>query len=198
MLFPNNKYKHVWDLWVVFLLIYTALIVPYKVCFEDDTSDGQFIFDLIVDFSFMIDIVMTFFTAYEERGVLVVSRTHIAKNYLKSWFVIDIVTTIPFSMIEKLNTDVGAASDSKALRLARIPRLYRLLRIFRLLRILKLLKKETTSSTSQMAKAIKVGNSIKEMLTIISTIIFTNHLVACLWFFQAKLLDFPDDCWVRK
>lgn len=200
MIFPNSKVKQFWDIWIVFLLVYTALIVPYKVCFEDTTSDSQFVFDLLVDASFLIDITLTFFTAYEERGVLIVNRTQIAKNYLKSWFVIDVVTTIPFQLLEKLDStsnDLGV-SDSKALRLARIPRLYRLLRIFRLLRILKLMKKEANSSKSQMAKAIKLGNSIKEMLTIISTIIFTNHLVACLWFFQAKLLDFPDNCWVRK
>lgn len=75
MIFPNSRLKQVWDIWIVFLLIYTALIVPYKVCFEDTTSDGQFGFDLLIDFSFLIDIILTFFAAYEERGVMIVNRT---------------------------------------------------------------------------------------------------------------------------
>lgn len=25
---------------------------------------------------------------------------------------------------------------------------------------------------------------------------FINHIYCCFWFFQAKLLDFPNDCWV--
>ena len=132
----------------MFLLIYTALLVPYNVCFVDETTDVQFIFDLMVDFSFMVDIVLTFFTAYEEKGTLVINRHMIAKNYLKGWFMLDVITTIPFQLLEKMNTDANGASDSKALRLARIPRLYRLLRIFRLLRLLKLLKRESQSSTN--------------------------------------------------
>jgi len=27
-------------------------------------------------------------------------------------------------------------------------------------------------------------------------IMFLTHLFACLWFFQAKFTEFPDDCWV--
>ena len=89
----------------MFLLLYTAIFVPFKVCFEDETSDEQFIFDLWVDFCFFIDIILTFFTATEgARGVLEVHKPTIAKNYIKGWFFIDLFTTIPFQVLEKLDT----------------------------------------------------------------------------------------------
>ena len=60
--------KIAWDLFVVTLLIYTALFVPFRVCFADGSTDGQFIFDCLVDVGFLIDIIMTFFTATQESA----------------------------------------------------------------------------------------------------------------------------------
>jgi len=39
IIFPNNRMKQGWDVLIMFLLLYTALFVPYKVCFEDASSD---------------------------------------------------------------------------------------------------------------------------------------------------------------
>ena len=93
---PGNKIKMGWDFVVVFLLLYTALIVPFKVCFENTTTDPQFIFDCCVDFCFFIDIILTFFVATEEKSVIETNKITLAKNYFKGWFFIDVFTTIPF------------------------------------------------------------------------------------------------------
>lgn len=34
------------------------------------------------------------------------------------------------------------------------------------------------------------------MLQIVLSILFVNHLMACFWYMQAKLMDFPSSCWV--
>jgi len=97
IIFPANKVKQGWDVLIMLLLLYTALFVPYKVCFEDQSSDAQFIFDCWVDACFFIDIILTFFTATEQaQGVLEVKKSKLAKNYLKGWFFIDLFTTFPF------------------------------------------------------------------------------------------------------
>jgi hypothetical protein len=74
IILPDNKLKNKWDLWVVLLLSYTALIVPVRVCFIDETSAPIFILDLVIDISFFLDIVLTFFTAYTEKGALVINK----------------------------------------------------------------------------------------------------------------------------
>jgi hypothetical protein len=82
---------------IIMLLIYTATYVPYKICFEDETSDAHFVFDLLVDFFFLIDIILTFFTAYQDNyGSIVTRKSLIAKNYIRGFFVIDVLTTFPF------------------------------------------------------------------------------------------------------
>ena len=142
------------------LLLYTALFVPYKVCFEDESSDAQFIFDCLVDACFFIDIILTFFTATEQaQGILEVRKNQLAKNYLKGWFFIDLFTTIPFQVLERLDFGSGETGNAKVLRLARIPRLYRLLRIFRLFKLIRILKTNTTSLS--MTKMLKLGHAAR-------------------------------------
>jgi len=79
------------------LLIYTALYVPYKVCFVDSNTEFQFWLDTFIDTLFFIDIVVSFFAVTEDDfGQLETNRSVIIKNYLKGWFFIDLFTTIPF------------------------------------------------------------------------------------------------------
>lgn len=138
IIMPNNKLKSAWDMYIVLLLIYTAVLVPFYVCFNVERKDkASFIFDLTIDASFLVDIFLTFFQALKEGNFVIVNRCIIAKRYIKGWFFLDLFTTIPFQLLDQGEADL---SNNKALRLARIPRLYRLLRIFRLLRLLKVLK----------------------------------------------------------
>ena len=97
MVFPNNKYKQAWDFVIMILLVYTALYVPFKVCFVETTSDFGFVLDLCVDFLFLSDIVVTFNSAIEdEQGIYITKRSLIAKKYCKGWFFIDFLTSLPF------------------------------------------------------------------------------------------------------
>lgn len=140
MIFPGNKKKKAWDVWVMILLLYIAIFLPIKVSFVDEVTQVESICDLVIDVSFFVDIVMTFFVAFNRDNVLISDRAEIAKTYFKGWFFIDVFTVIPFQVFEKLNKDIEEASNSKALRLARIPRLYRLLRILRLSKLLRVFK----------------------------------------------------------
>ena len=103
MIYPSNTAKQVWDMVVMLLLIYTAIFVPIKVCFLESSSDVQFIIDLVVDFLFLTDIVLTFNTALEDQqGIYIVKRAKIAKAYCLGWFFIDFFTSIPSDAFEKL------------------------------------------------------------------------------------------------
>jgi len=53
----------------------------------------------MVDSIFCIDIILSFFSAYEgeDEGELEHNHWKIAKRYIKSWFFIDIMTIMPVS-----------------------------------------------------------------------------------------------------
>lgn len=78
------------------LLLYTSTYVPYRVAFVDDSSTAYTIFEYFVDSLFFSDIFINFLSAIEKPdGTVEVKFKRIAKAYLTSWFILDILATIP-------------------------------------------------------------------------------------------------------
>ena len=56
--------------------------------------------NMAIDMFFLIDVVINFNTAYlDHEEVLHATRGEIAKNYLKSWFLIDFFSAFPFDLV---------------------------------------------------------------------------------------------------
>ena len=58
--YPEDKLKRAWDLLVGFLLLYTCLMVPYRLAFNffDDDPLERVLINLLIDFMFLADIVV--------------------------------------------------------------------------------------------------------------------------------------------
>jgi hypothetical protein len=68
-----------------------------KIGFGVDLSFVYRVVDGIVNILFGIDILITFNTAIEDRdGDLIYDRKEVSMSYLKGWFGIDLISTIPF------------------------------------------------------------------------------------------------------
>ena len=92
-------------------------------------------FAYTIDFLFLLDIFVNFFSAIQDsKFELHDDRCVIAKEYLKGWFIIDLLAIIPFDLIF-MTSDL-----SSFVRVARIGKLYKLIKITRLLRLLKIFK----------------------------------------------------------
>jgi hypothetical protein len=69
----------------------------------DAPLDNSDVIDLIVDVLFWIDIFINFISAYEDRaGLPVTNLKLIAKNYVQTFFFLDLIAVIPVSLIEKM------------------------------------------------------------------------------------------------
>ncbi len=96
ILMPNSKFKIFWNLVIIALLLYTALYVPYKIAFLDDTGIFMFYFELCVDFLFICDIFVNFISAYELSDNLIEVRIgYIFLSYGRSWFLLDLGASVP-------------------------------------------------------------------------------------------------------
>jgi hypothetical protein len=86
-----------WDLVIVVCLCFTAVVMPYEVCFMESKSfDSLFVLNRIVDFCFLLDMGFTLNTTYENAdGSVVYSRKLIFKKYFKGWMLIDVLSLIP-------------------------------------------------------------------------------------------------------
>lgn len=81
---------------ITILLIYTAIFVPYRTAFVDTSTIGYIIFDTCIDTLFFTDVFVNFFSAFEKKDKTVeVRHAYIAVDYLKSWFLLDIMSCIP-------------------------------------------------------------------------------------------------------
>ena len=81
------------------VLIYTALYVPFKLAFAAGLEHTEVFMgpiDWVVDIIFIMDLFINFITAYEKRDGLQEMRIGlIAKNYVRSWFIIDFLACFP-------------------------------------------------------------------------------------------------------
>ena len=96
-----------------------------------------------LDTAFLTDVLVNLFSAYyDEDNRLITSRKKIVCTYLKGWFVVDILASFPFNLLES-SIDSGSPSGNynNVLRLLRLPRLYRLLKIARLIKLINFIKR---------------------------------------------------------
>lgn len=97
---PDSKFKNVWNVIIIFYMLYTSSILPYRVCFVDTYSSFYYNFDLVMNVVFGLDILVSFFSAYyDDDNVLVTNNRYIAIYYLKGWFLIDLVSVFPFNNV---------------------------------------------------------------------------------------------------
>lgn len=61
-------------------------------------STTWFVIDRIIDSFFFIDIILNFITAYNDKKGTVWNLKRTMKHYIFTWFLIDLISTIPFDL----------------------------------------------------------------------------------------------------
>lgn len=141
---PQADWRKSWDLGMMGLLIFSALVTPFELAFLDNGDCGtvccsppmclMWAVNQLVTILFIIDIHIIFNTAFfsQTQGKWIVDRQSVAVEYLKTWFFVDVISVIPFEYIGPYLSD-----DPDNLKALALIRLVRLLRLLKLLRILK-------------------------------------------------------------
>ncbi|KAK9504395.1 hypothetical protein O3M35_010735 [Rhynocoris fuscipes] len=118
--------------------------------------------------SMLADIILNFRTTYVNRKGEVVSKSSsIAINYLKGWFVVDLLAAIPFDLLYAF--DVYSGEDAGQGKI-------HLLKLTRLLRLARLLQK--------MDRYAQYSAMILTLLMLSFTLV--AHWLACLWYVIAE------------
>ena len=157
------------------------LVLPVKFSFFEES---YFVWDLaenVMDFFFVVDIVLNFVTAYydEEEEILVISRKKIICKYLKFWFWVDSVSVIPFQLM------VNNGGLSIFLRISKLPRLYKILKISKLVRTVRAGRSQQDSIWNKLYNTIKLNPGIDRLILNLFSIFLFCHIFACLWHFFA-------------
>ncbi|XP_014907391.1 potassium voltage-gated channel subfamily H member 1-like [Poecilia latipinna] len=124
-------FKTTWDWVILILTFYTAIMVPYNVSFKTKQNNvAWLVVDSIVDVIFLVDIVLNFHTTFVGPAGEVISDPKLIRmNYLKTWFVIDLLSCLPYDVINAFeNVDEGISSLFSSLKVVRLLRLGRVAR----------------------------------------------------------------------
>ena len=192
IILPDDVFKERWELLITCLLLFTAMVTPYRIAFFQTDDLAWTIVDYSTDVLFGIDIVVNFFSAFENANdELVHDRTLIAKSYLKSWFFIDIISILPVSAFIETTDYVSLA------RLARLPRLYRLIKMFKMSRLLKVIKERNTLS-KYLSEVMKISVSFERLAFFVLMFIILAHITSCLWVIIASLEEEQYETWIAR
>ena len=95
---PDDNFKKKYDLLITMMLLFTAVVSPYRIAFVEVDDFTWIMVEYVTDLTFFIDMCLNFFFAYYDGNDEVVdNRRIIAMNYLKGWFGCDILTVLPIS-----------------------------------------------------------------------------------------------------
>eukprot|EP00937_MAST-01D_sp_MAST-1D-sp2_P000148 g148.t1 len=186
----DSKVRLAWDSLLMTLLVYIAIVTPYRIGLNDPPSGGYWYWEVVIDFFFLVDVALNFRTGFElDTGEEEMRPREIARHYLRGWFLIDLVSSIP---VELLFAEGGEVRSLKLIKASKILRVLRILKLAKLLRIFKTPKlveivEEHLALSQEQTKGIKM----------LVTIFFVAHIIACGWgFLGTQHSQSSDSCFV--
>ena len=187
-----DQLKASWDIFVMIVLIFSCLTIPYRVAFvKEDTKQWEVV-NNTVDICFLLDIIIIFNSAYYDEDFKIVdSRKTISCVYLKGWFFIDIVSILPIEMVLKAD----AVKYNEMIRIARIGRIYKVVKLFRLVRIVKFAKSKNRFVLF-ILRMFSLSGSIGRIFLFLAGFFLTCHIVCCLWTICAQMSVNIEDTWL--
>ncbi|CDQ87461.1 unnamed protein product [Oncorhynchus mykiss] len=219
-----------WDIVMLLLMMCNLVILPWGITFFEDQKTLPWIsFNVISDTCFLVDLVLNFRTGVlEGDDQIILDPKVIRMRYLKTWFVVDFISSIPMDYIF-LIVDLEAqmeASDvyrtARALRIVRFTKILSLLRLLRLSRfiryihqweedkaiylnavylhthIVKSLSQRFTHTHTIFHMTYDLASAVVRIVNLIGMMLLLCHWDGCMQFMVPMLQDFPPDCWVTK
>lgn len=180
--------RHVLVQVTTLLLVYTLFEIPLELAFieSDCVMSSLDTFNLVVDIIFCSDIVVAFHTGYivKVSGEDILEDNHwlIAERYLRGWFVVDVISSIPLERFVCLV--IGTAEDESQdgdsrMAILRGFKVARFLKLTRLLRFNRMLNKWQAMSVKKWQL-----NSTR-LFKLIIMLLMVAHFMGCTWKFVA-------------
>nr|CDS16629.1 potassium voltage gated channel subfamily H [Echinococcus granulosus] len=122
--------KIVWDWLIVLCTFYFAVMVPYNAAFQRDSNERTLrTLDMIIEVLFIVDILLNFRTTFVSKSGQVVHHSkEIALNYIRGWFILDLIAAVPFDVIWTIQSPESPVANW--MHLMKLARLLRLARLF--------------------------------------------------------------------
>lgn len=186
VIYPDGIFLKIHVMIMFIILVYLIIFFPLDIAFNLEEKNHFWVYlDASITIYFTFDIFVSLLTAFERRGQLIDENWPIAKNYLTKWFIIDLLTVVPFDYI-------FPQTNFRYKRLLKVPRMLRLINsMFQ--------NTESKKKTRNMVvEKLKLIFSSSQGLFIASSLMITLffiHIMACIW---CVLLSLQQYSWLDK
>ena len=168
--FRDSKYLENWHGFLMFLTIIAGIEIPLRMVF-DIQGERWIRIDFFLSLFFILDFIIILISL----DYSIENSQNSFRNYLRTWFTIDLLAAIPFHLIIGIYFDTQGL---KALRLIRLTRMLKLAKIVPLIRRLEILK--------------SLNPSLVRMILFFFLLLFVAHWMACGWIALSDTKDILD------
>lgn len=167
---PDNRWFRTWTKFILIWALYSSFFTPMEFAFFRGLPENLFILDIAGQIAFLIDIILQFFLAYRDSQTyrMVYKRTPIALRYLKSSFIIDLLSCLPWDVIYKA---CGRKEEVRYLLWIRLYRVRKVIEFFQ-----------------KLEKDIRINYMFTRIIKLIAVEIYCTHTAACIFYYLATTL----------
>jgi len=188
---PTSRMRIFWDLLSLAVLIYDIFSLPLM-AFDTDHLIMHNLLKIATTCFWTIDMPMSFLAAYNVKGVLETRMSRIARTYLRSWFVPDLLVIVADWASFIFSFEGGPVDAARIGKLMRIGRILRVLRLMRIVKFMMILNnfQEVFSSDNIIAAL--------DLAKLLAGVIMIVHCIACGWYYTGwTCIDVCERTWLR-
>ena len=185
MLSPQHPFRIGWDMCTIILLAYMAVALPFSFGFDISSRpwSSLWLWENFIDIYFMVDVVLNFRTGFiGARGNEVMEFDKVCKNYLQTWFCLDVLSSIPFELLELAMR--SSSSSNGNIRAAKLLKSFRVLKVMKLVRLARLAKLLLNATFMDKVEEFIYSSSIGYVWNVsrlVFGLFYTCHVLGCLW-----------------
>ena len=169
---PDSRLSLIWDIFILILLQFVLFYFPFHIGIEFFIRKKVVLFYDIFRLylptgAFSIDIIVRFNTAFYSKGILVIERKKIIKNYLTNSFIPDFFTVFIL---------IGMVFWNKSNYLS-------------IVIITEIFKVKTL--VNKFKEHVYFSNFLKNILSLLTLLyktLYITHLCACIWHFLSMII----------
>eukprot|EP00746_Dinoflagellata_sp_MGD_P003939 gnl/MRDRNA2_/MRDRNA2_107622_c0_seq1.p1 gnl/MRDRNA2_/MRDRNA2_107622_c0~~gnl/MRDRNA2_/MRDRNA2_107622_c0_seq1.p1 ORF type:complete len:756 (-),score=81.69 gnl/MRDRNA2_/MRDRNA2_107622_c0_seq1:376-2388(-) len=189
---PGSNVLQCWMIVCLVFAAYSFMCIPYRVMFDAPAKGLLFVFEEgLINTVFLVDMLAAFFTGFYEISAddedflrLVLDVRGIGRRYLRSWFLIDLLSSIPFTWFMRrdafFKSGLGVWPFFHVLRMLRVARGFRFAHQLRAVRVANV---QTWMDVIESAVEAKPSRIFAwTLLQIIGFLMIVTHLNACIWY----------------
>ncbi|XP_021960704.1 potassium/sodium hyperpolarization-activated cyclic nucleotide-gated channel 1 [Folsomia candida] len=191
---PFSVARWYWDILFILILIFSLIENPLQIAFYQANNPYYtlfMVFSITESTAYFLDIVVNFYTGFPDptSDLVILEKRTIAKNYVKFWFWIDLLSSIPY---DTLYFFVSSLPNHETY--------FNVLRILSILKILRIFR--VSLGVRRIQCAFEITEIYTRLLNYILTVLIVAHWLTCLQWLAADFYNPPGHrkplSWITK